>query len=33
MIGPNEFKRVICFEDLATGGALTIFGPGEAYWR
>ncbi len=27
MIGPKEFGRSICFEDLATGGSLMIFGP------
>ncbi len=27
MVAPNEFERVICFDDLATGGALMVFGP------
>jgi [NiFe] hydrogenase diaphorase moiety large subunit len=25
MIGPDQFDRTICFDDLATGGALMIF--------
>ncbi|PLX33328.1 MAG: NADH:ubiquinone oxidoreductase [Ignavibacteria bacterium] len=27
MIGPDDFERTICYDDLATGGALMIFGP------
>ena len=27
MVGPADFDRVICYDDLATGGALTVFGP------
>jgi [NiFe] hydrogenase diaphorase moiety large subunit len=27
MIGPNEFERTICYDDLATGGAVMVFGP------
>jgi [NiFe] hydrogenase diaphorase moiety large subunit len=27
MVGPAEFSRTICFDDLATGGALMVFGP------
>jgi len=27
MIGPQEFNRKICFDDLATGGSIMIFGP------
>jgi [NiFe] hydrogenase diaphorase moiety large subunit len=27
MIGPDMFERIICYDDLATGGALAIFGP------
>jgi [NiFe] hydrogenase diaphorase moiety large subunit len=27
IIGPNEFRRTICYDDLATGGAVVIFGP------
>jgi [NiFe] hydrogenase diaphorase moiety large subunit len=27
MIGPNDFHRKICFDDLATGGSIMIFGP------
>jgi len=27
MVAPNEFERTICFDDLATGGALMVFGP------
>ena len=26
-IGPNDYDHKICFEDLATGGAVVIFGP------
>jgi [NiFe] hydrogenase diaphorase moiety large subunit len=26
MIGPDDFDRTICFDDLATGGSLMIFG-------
>jgi [NiFe] hydrogenase diaphorase moiety large subunit len=29
MVGPADFDRRICFDDLATGGALTAFGPGR----
>jgi [NiFe] hydrogenase diaphorase moiety large subunit len=29
MIGPADFDRKICFDDLATGGALVVFGPGR----
>lgn len=27
MIGKNEFDRTICYDDLATGGSIMIFGP------
>jgi len=27
MIGPDEFERTICYDDLATGGSIVIFGP------
>jgi len=27
MIGEDEFDRTICFDDLATGGSIMIFGP------
>jgi [NiFe] hydrogenase diaphorase moiety large subunit len=27
LIGPADFHRTICYDDLATGGALMIFGP------
>jgi [NiFe] hydrogenase diaphorase moiety large subunit len=27
MIGPDEFERTICYDDLATGGSVMIFGP------
>jgi [NiFe] hydrogenase diaphorase moiety large subunit len=26
MVGPDDFERTICFDDLATGGALVVFG-------
>jgi len=29
MVGPEEFERTVCFDDLATGGALIIFGEGR----
>lgn len=29
MIGPAEFDRKICYDDLATGGAMVVFGPGR----
>ena len=27
LVGPQKFDRTICFDDLATGGSLMIFGP------
>jgi len=27
MIRPSEFNRTICYDDLATGGAIMVFGP------
>ena len=27
MVGPAEFDRTICYDDLATGGSLMVFGP------
>ena len=27
MIGPDQFNRGICYDDLATGGSIMIFGP------
>jgi len=27
MIGPQDYDREICFDDLATGGSVMIFGP------
>ena len=29
MIGPADFDRRICYDDLATGGAIVVFGPGR----
>ncbi|MFZ0427992.1 MAG: NAD(P)H-dependent oxidoreductase subunit E [Acidobacteriota bacterium] len=29
MVGPEDFERTICFDDLATGGSMVIFGPGR----
>jgi [NiFe] hydrogenase diaphorase moiety large subunit len=29
MIGPLEFGRRICYDDLATGGSVMVFGPGR----
>jgi [NiFe] hydrogenase diaphorase moiety large subunit len=28
MVDPSQYERTICYDDLATGGALTVFGPG-----
>jgi [NiFe] hydrogenase diaphorase moiety large subunit len=27
MIGPSDFGRTICYDDLATGGSIMVFGP------
>lgn len=27
IIGPNDYNRTICYDDLATGGAVVVFGP------
>ena len=27
MVGPDEFERTICYDDLATGGSIMVFGP------
>ncbi len=27
MVGPRDFDRTICYDDLATGGAVMVFGP------
>jgi [NiFe] hydrogenase diaphorase moiety large subunit len=27
MVGPEDFHRAICFDDLATGGSIMVFGP------
>ena len=27
MVGPNDFERTICYDDLATGGSIMVFGP------
>ena len=27
MVGPDDFDREICFDDLATGGSMIVFGP------
>ncbi len=29
MIGPDQYERCICFDDLATGGSIMVFGPGR----
>jgi [NiFe] hydrogenase diaphorase moiety large subunit len=29
MIGPAEFRRKLCYDDLATGGSVMVFGPGR----
>jgi len=28
LIDPGQYDRTICYDDLATGGAMTVFGPG-----
>ena len=27
LVGPNDYERTICYDDLATGGSIMIFGP------
>ena len=27
MVGPDDYDRLICFDDLATGGSIMVFGP------
>jgi len=27
LVGPDMYERVVCYDDLATGGALVVFGP------
>ena len=27
MVGPDDYDRIICYDDLGTGGAVMIFGP------
>jgi [NiFe] hydrogenase diaphorase moiety large subunit len=27
MVGPDQFDRTICYDDLATGGSVMVFGP------
>ena len=29
MIGPQDFDRTICYDDISTGGAVVVFGPGR----
>src|SRR5690606_36955894 len=29
MVGREQFDRTICYDDLATGGAIMVFGPGR----
>ncbi len=29
MVGPDGYERVLCFDDLATGGSVVVFGPGR----
>ena len=29
MVGPSEYDRIFCFEDLSTGGSVMVFGPGR----
>ncbi len=32
-VDPSQFDRVICFDDLSTGGAFVVFGPGRNLLR
>jgi len=27
LVGPKDFERIICYDDLATGGSIMVFGP------
>ena len=27
MVGPGQYDRTICYDDLATGGSIMVFGP------
>jgi len=29
MVGPDQFDRTLCFDDLATGGSIVVLGPGR----
>ena len=29
MVGPEDYRRLICYDDLATGGSIMVFGPGR----
>ncbi len=29
MVGPDDFGRTICYDDLASGGSVMVFGPGR----
>ncbi len=29
MVGPRDFGRTVCYDDLATGGSVMVFGPGR----
>ncbi|MBN2375533.1 MAG: NAD(P)H-dependent oxidoreductase subunit E [Sedimentisphaerales bacterium] len=29
MVGPTDYDRTICYDDLATGGSVMVFGPGR----
>ena len=29
MVGPDSYERTICYDDLATGGSIMVFGPGR----
>jgi [NiFe] hydrogenase diaphorase moiety large subunit len=29
MVGPDDYDRIICYEDLSTGGSMMVFGPGR----
>ena len=33
MVGPDDFDRVICYDDLATGGSIMVFGPERSIVR
>jgi [NiFe] hydrogenase diaphorase moiety large subunit len=33
MVGPEDYRRLICYDDMATGGSIMVFGPGRDLLR